>query len=140
MSDDVFENVHLWTPRNFERKPDATCCRASVSSGTLGYKQCGRKVKVVRRVVSNARVFDAGFCSTHDPVAVAAKKAARHAKWDAEAEQRRRETAERKRVAGAFPAYTAALLAIANGHNDARQLAMDALCEWGDLPSSDIAA
>jgi hypothetical protein len=108
----------------WERRP-GTCC-ASVGSG-FSSSQCGNRSKVEREVCHHGKTVTLPYCGTHDPVAVAAKKAARDAKWRANwvADQKRADDLRAERLLK--DAALEAIRKIAAGHNDPRALALEVL-------------
>lgn len=78
----------VWLPRWDYEQVDRKRCRANVSGiGPASLCQCSRKPKVTR--VDDAGV-GFGFCSQHDPEAVARRDAERQAKRRAEGDVRAR--------------------------------------------------
>lgn len=103
-----------WAGNREGRPPILTnCCKQLFDKYHPGGYQCTRK-----------RGFgpDEAYCKQHDPQAVAAREAKRNAKYDAEWERRRIE------IAGAR--FFAALRQIADGHNDPRALAREAIAPF----------
>lgn len=96
---------------------DPKRCKAQVTDGGAWSRtyQCTRKAGAD------------GWCGQHHPDAAARRKAERDAKWEA---QRKRD----ERIWRRPREYQEALCLIAAGHNDARQVARDALAKWDDLP------
>jgi hypothetical protein len=99
-----------------QRKDGKPRCRASVQERHLGWgeHQCEKPGYV--------QIDGAWLCRIHDPAAVAARRAASDAKY---AKQH-----EKLSVEWAGPKFRQALQAIADGHNDPRACALEAL---GDL-------
>jgi hypothetical protein len=118
--------THIYTPLSWQRslgysesltlrngKPQ---CRAAVHEGgrMVGFHQCQK--------AGHVEVDGVWLCKIHDPAAVAARRAASDAKYAKQSEKWRVEWAGAK--------FRQALQAIADGHNDPRACAMEAL---GDL-------
>ena len=61
-----------------------TQCSAMVPSGRVGFMQCSRRPKV--------EVEGRKYCTIHDPARIAAKRAERISKWDAETAERRKDS------------------------------------------------
>jgi hypothetical protein len=119
--------IDLYVPRDrFGQsggKIDLTRCRAQTyESVSRNFSQCSRK-KVVE-------VDGFGYCKQHSPEAEAKRNEARR---EREAADRRRSDYQYKRPLE----YRDALRLIADGHNDPRAVAAEALAKWGDLPSPD---
>lgn len=116
-------------------KPDLTLCRANVheSGRSMGSYQCQKKAKVFRDVIVQgqeaAGVQSVGFCTTHDPVKVEEREAARRAQWVAERDARNAKAARKQERP---EDYAEALRSIAAGHNDPRAVAAEVLSKWGD--------
>jgi hypothetical protein len=96
-----------------ERKPDpAKCCaEVTVKQGMwYSYSQCSRP-----------RGFgpEQAYCKQHDPVVVAERDAKTRAAWEAKHQL--------DRIQWAGPAFFKALCAIADGHDDPRALAEEAI-------------
>jgi hypothetical protein len=114
----------LYTPEtgpSWKRKPaiDFARCRAQTYDNvSRNFSQCSRK-KVIER-------DGVGYCKQHDPEAEKARDAVRREREMAEARTRERQW---KRPLE----YRDALREIANGHNDPRTVAREALEQWGDL-------
>jgi hypothetical protein len=144
MTDEPMKSGHIHRHGDYGRAftPDLSRCRASVGDNSLRitrYSQCRNKVVVNRLVRDDAtnEVETLGYCRIHDPVNVAAKQAARQASWDAKWNARQAGWAEQDRLRDSRAAYLTALLEIERGHNDPRQLARDALLQFGDMPKED---
>jgi hypothetical protein len=122
MSDDkdILKYAHIWAPIGLQSSPDLKRCCAAVRNGYgVGFHQCWNKWNVYR----------AGhrFCSTHDPVAVKAKRDARSSAWEAKyAETTRLAKLQSDRTIFAN-ACIKAVREIAAGHNDPRALAVEIL-------------
>ena len=86
------------------------------------YAQCSRK-GAYDAVIDGKPVK---VCAIHRPDAVAEREAAKQARYDAE---QRKWARQHKRPTE----YRDALRSIANGHNDPRSLAREALEKWSDL-------
>jgi hypothetical protein len=68
-----------------------------------------------------------GFCSIHDPVVVADKRAAKEAQWRREWDERDARIKALDARKAAIERCVAVLREIAAGHNDPRSVARDAL-------------
>ena len=102
-----------WAGRPAGTRPDFTRCCAEVadtSTGWTRFHQCSRK---------RGHGPDEAYCKTHDPAAVKAKRDEAQRKYD--------EKWAKERVKSWGPTFYEALKQIADGHNDARQLAKDVL-------------
>lgn len=104
------------------RKPDIDRCCEEVSSGTRGalFHQCWRK---------RGHGPDRAYCKQHDPATVQAKRDA----WEAKYQRQRAIDDRRYAIQAAGEKMLAALHKIANGDNDPRTTAKEAL---RGLPSS----
>jgi 23S rRNA G2069 N7-methylase RlmK/C1962 C5-methylase RlmI len=124
----------MYWPHKTSWKPDPTRCRASVADGgrSPSFHQCNRKAKVERDVLHNGQRLRLAYCNTHDPVAVAVKRAAQEAQWRAKWDERDRRQAEQKRREKLAEAAINAIRQIAAGHNDARGLAQEVLARFGE--------
>lgn len=92
---------------------------------TSHYGQCSKLAKH-DAVIGGQEVR---VCSIHSPNAVAKREAAKQERYERE---RRKSDYRWQRPAD----YKAALIEIANGHNDPRTLARETLAAWDDLPSA----
>lgn len=100
-------------------KVDFERCRVECyNSVSRDFYQCARKKAV--------EVDGIGYCTQHSPQKAAERKAAVFAR-----DEERRRKAERQWTRPAE--YREALRAIANGHNDPRQIARDTLAKWSDI-------
>lgn len=116
--------VHLYRPLSWQEslgyKVSLTLrngkprCRASVPEPRVGSHQCNKPGVV--------EVDGAWLCKVHDPKAQAERQRVQSEKWEAESRKRRLEYRG--------PLFARALQQIADGHNDPRELARQAL---GDL-------
>lgn len=107
---------------HFTNKPhDPKRCCASVPDGGrhVTFHQCSRKPKVFYGAL--------GYCTSHDPVAVAEKRRAQKAAWKAEWEAKAAAIADAKKRREFEAACIAAIREIAAGHNDPRSLASGVL-------------
>jgi hypothetical protein len=95
--------------------PDLTRCCEKVfgSLGSPGGKQCSKP---------RGHGPDGAYCKQHDPAAVKARQVASSAKYDAQMNEARYGWNGRK--------FYAALVKIAEGHNDARGLAQEVVDEF----------
>lgn len=113
-------------PNGFQRMSpavDLSRCRAQVyEQVSRNFSQCARRASVQEEGL--------GFCKQHAPSAERARMAA-------SAERDRRQREARTRPFQMLTAYGEALRAIADGHNDPRQLAAETLARFGPAqPSS----
>lgn len=92
-------------------RPDFSRCCTRVSDGNFGLKQCSRP---------NGHGPDGAYCKQHDPEAVRKK----YESWSAKIHEESRRT---KALNDAKDAVESALRQIAEGHNDAQQLARDVI-------------
>jgi hypothetical protein len=110
---------------------DETLCRAKVApkGGSWFGLQCQRAPVVQREI--GGKTF--GFCKLHDPEAVAKRKDERDAKRNAEWAAKNAAWHLEARKKAALPELIAAMKLIAEGHNDARGLAVEMLAKIGDV-------
>lgn len=107
---------HVFKPHWSHQRVNMEKCRAAVHDDCgVGFHQCGRKGIIERDGML--------WCKTHDPEAVAARRAKQEARWAKEqAEWKRNWAIERLRA----KSYEA-IKQIAEGHNDPRGLALEVL-------------
>ncbi len=111
------KSYNVWAGNPAGVRPDYTrCCEAVVPNergGSWHQHQCNRK-----------RGFgpDEAYCKQHDPAAAQKRREASDRKYNEEFNKRRYEWHGKK--------FFDALQVIANGHNDARQLAKDVIDEF----------
>lgn len=97
-------------------------CRVAVHGGQgMGFHQCNKPGHVEAEGV--------WVCRIHDPEAQASRDRAASEKYEAEDRKRRIEWSARR--------FMAALQQIADGHNDPRALALEALGEFARRPDAD---
>jgi hypothetical protein len=107
-----------WAGRPQGSKPDLTrCCESVYSRGIWVSSQCANK---------NGHGPDGEYCKTHDPGRVAEKNAAAKLKSDTEWAIKM----AKNKLDRAAPSFLAALRLIAEGHNDARGLAAEAIKDF----------
>jgi hypothetical protein len=105
-----------WAGNRKGVKPDPSRCCAEVSAG-WHYSQCSRK---------RGYGPEEAYCKTHDPVAVKARNDAQSAKWNAEWA----EAEAKRKLANNAQNFLDALRLIADGHNDPRSLAIEAIKDF----------
>lgn len=105
-----------WAGNRAGQKPDPALCCEEVwpPGGAMIPSQCAK---------SRGHGPEAAYCAVHAPEAVAARRAASQAAYEAKWEPDRIRAAR----AQATPSLIAALQAIAAGHNDPRTLATETL-------------
>lgn len=105
-----------WAGNTAGHKPDLSrCCVeiADTSTRFTRYRQCTRK---------HGFGPDGAYCKQHDPEAVARRKA--------EVEKRDAERYLKQRLEWAGPRFFAVLKQIADGHNDPRTIALEAIASY----------
>lgn len=120
---------HGWWPHKTPWAPDLERCRHAVHDGgrSCGFHQCNKKAKVFREAKWHGKVETFGYCGTHDPVAVAQKKAERDAKWKAQWDAQQAAAQAKRDARELAERSIEALRQIAAGHNDPRSLAIEVL-------------
>lgn len=112
---------HVWRRAIFNTPADKRYCVASVWDGRMGSYQCSRKPK--------HEYGGHGWCNQHYPPNEHARKEARSAEYQRQADERKagyaRDAAERSLRDDALQA----IRQIAAGHNDPRALALEVLRE-----------
>jgi hypothetical protein len=98
------------------QKPDAERCCEGIY-GDWRSHQCKRK---------RGYGPEEAYCKTHDPVAVKAKNDAQSAKWAAEWA----EAEAKRKLASNAQNFLDSLRLIADGHNDPRSLAIEAIKDF----------
>lgn len=99
----------------WEAFPDQCCASVHDEGGRVTFHQCAKSV-----VIRYGRL---GYCKTHDPAAVLARRAARDAKWEIAQLANSRKWATERLGHDAI----GVLRKIAAGHNDPRALAQELL-------------
>lgn len=127
----------VYTTRWSNGPHDQSYCCAAVHDGYgVGHHQCTRKPKVWRDVLHRGKPTNYGYCTTHDPVRVAERDAARRAKWQAESDARNARWAAQEQERKLKDAALATIRQIAAGHNDPRSLAMEVLATFDAAPDA----
>lgn len=119
----------------FVHKVGSCCAGVHCREISMHSYQCTKRAKVKRDVLWHGKPVSLEYCGLHDPVAVKAKREARSAKWKAESDAYQAKMNEDRRQKALATAAIAAIKEIANGHNDARGLALEVLRQNGELPS-----
>lgn len=112
LRDHYQQRYGAWAGNPSGKAPDLTRCCVSVA-WNYRFRQCSKP---------NGHGPDGAFCKQHDPAAAAERRAKHEAKHAARTIEWRFQSRGR--------AFAEALKQIADGHNDPRQVARDAL---GDL-------
>lgn len=119
--------AHVWSGHFTKREGDPERCRAAVAEGGRSpmFHQCRRKPTVFRDCAEPVGRF--GFCGVHDPLVVMEKRAAREAQWRKEWDARDAMEKRRRNRDRAEKRCVEVLREIADGHNDPRAIAREAL-------------
>jgi len=105
------DNKHYQTSYGrHSSRPDYTRCCVQVSTGPWDYAQCTR---------GRGHGPDEAYCKQHDPVAVSARREASNRKFH--------DKANAMQVQWHGPRFLKALRLIAEGHNDPRAVAREAV-------------
>ncbi len=119
----------VFTTRWYNEPHDPAQCCVSVHEGGrgVGFYQCSKKPTIWRDVLHKGKLAHLGYCGTHDPVKVAARRAKRDAAHKDKFAEENARWAEQRRKRDLGEAAILALEQIAAGHNDPRQLAHETL-------------